>query len=548
MMNKIVLFTKNIIKTNFVLFYIIISISLDFVYADNYIDTKQKSLDEIDSEIISLEKKLRTEINSIESSEQKINVIKAKLEKERIKISNNRYKKEEKEKLLNEATFILDSLNEDLGQVENNKADVENLINKLNINKKTIDYKIEVINDSINVINQKMIKTSDELDVIKKKTKSLIIETLSLKPPSEVEFMLESENWDMFIVNSSLYELLIENQKIAFNDLANQYEKINQIRIKDSLNKENLFLDSNRLNSQLIDYNKQLNNFINYKQKLDDLIDEKTALKNDLKDEYIKIGLVLDSAKTKILVFEKDLNQLNKKNITSLEQQEKIKSQIMIKEKARQSIRKEILKLIETSKLFEGLEIQKLKGKLPWPLDGNVITKFGKRTNPETKVTIDYDLIEIQPVMTKEEQIIYLSKQIDPNNPNKSIVKKFQKISMNLKNGDRGYGVFGPQTTKMWKKYNKMSLGASEQPIFSIYDGVVESINFINPIVGVVIIIRHDNDYFSVYNGNIEVLVMKGSKVKTNQKIGTIKKQNILSFQLWKNNNPINPENWFIKK
>ena len=61
---------------------------------------------------------------------------------------------------------------------------------------------------------------------------------------------------------------------------------------------------------------------------------------------------------------------------------------------------------------------------------------------------------------------------------------------MNLKNGDRGYGVFGPQTTKMWKKYNKMSLGASEQPIFSIYDGVVESINFINPIVGVVIIIR----------------------------------------------------------
>ena len=548
MMNKIVLFTKNIIKTNFVLFYIIISISLDFVYADNYINTKQKSLDEIDSEIISLEKKLRTEINSIESSEQKINVIKAKLEKERIKISNNRYKKEEKEKLLNEATFILDSLNEDLGQVENNKADVENLINKLNINKKTIDYKIKVINDSINIINQKMIKTSDELDVIKKKTKSLIIETLSLKPPSEVEFMLESENWDMFIVNSSLYELLIENQKIAFNDLANQYEKINQIRIKDSLNKENLFLDSNRLNSQLIDYNKQLNNFINYKQKLDDLIDEKTALKNDLKDEYIKIGLVLDSAKTKILVFEKDLNQLNKKNITSLEQQEKIKSQIMIKEKARQSIRKEILKLIETSKLFEGLEIQKLKGKLPWPLDGNVITKFGKRTNPETKVTIDYDLIEIQPVMTKEEQIIYLSKQIDPNNPNKSIVKKFQKISMNLKNGDRGYGVFGPQTTKMWKKYNKMSLGASEQPIFSIYDGVVESINFINPIVGVVIIIRHDNDYFSVYNGNIEVLVMKGSKVKTNQKIGTIKKQNILSFQLWKNNNPINPENWFIKK
>ena len=145
MMNKIVLFTKNIIKTNFVLFYIIISISLDFVYADNYIDAKQKSLDEIDSEIISLEKKLRTEINSIESSEQKINVIKAKLEKERIKISNNRYKKEEKEKLLNEATFILDSLNEDLGQVENNKADVENLIAKQKKDKFSCPYILQFI-------------------------------------------------------------------------------------------------------------------------------------------------------------------------------------------------------------------------------------------------------------------------------------------------------------------------------------------------------------------------------------------------------------------
>ena len=35
MMNKIVLFTKNIIKTNFVLFCVLISISLDLVYADN---------------------------------------------------------------------------------------------------------------------------------------------------------------------------------------------------------------------------------------------------------------------------------------------------------------------------------------------------------------------------------------------------------------------------------------------------------------------------------------------------------------------------------
>jgi len=70
----------------------------------------------------------------------------------------------------------------------------------------------------------------------------------------------------------------------------------------------------------------------------------------------------------------------------------------------------------------------------------------------------------------------------------------------------------------------------------------------VNPIVGVVIIINHGNDYFSVYNGNIEVSVMEGSEIKTSQKIGSIEKKNILSFQLWKNNTPINPEKWFMKK
>ena len=68
MMNKIVLFIKNIFKNSFIIFTIINSVLLTQLYAENSIDLKQKSLDEIDSEIISLEKKLKTEINSSESA------------------------------------------------------------------------------------------------------------------------------------------------------------------------------------------------------------------------------------------------------------------------------------------------------------------------------------------------------------------------------------------------------------------------------------------------------------------------------------------------
>lgn len=548
MMNIIVLSIKNIIKTNFALSAIMLGVLFCQEYSNDSIDKKQKSLNEIDSEIISLEKKLKSEINNAAESEQKIQFINDNIKKERVNISEKRYEKEQKQKLLDNATLILDSLDLDLKNIKDSKSDVEKIINKLNISNKEIDYKIKVINDSIKIVNQKISNTSNDLDIVKQKTKKIVIETLTIKSPSEIEFMLASENWDMFIINSNLYESLIESQKTSFDELIKKYENISKQLIQDSLMKQDLYLDKNNLIGKLNDYKKQLKNFNTYKSKLDILIDEKKNFVDLLTKEYQQIGLDLNDSKDKILSLEQDLEQLTKKNNSSIETQEKIKSQIAIKQKARESIRTEILKLIENAKKYDGLDFTKLKGQLPWPIDGKIITKFGKHTNPDTKVVINYDLIEIQPNMSKEEKIILLAKQINPSSPNEAIVKKFQNMTMNLKSGDRGYGVFGPQTTKKWKQYNKMQFLKEDEPVYAIYNGIVESINFVNPIVGVVIIINHGNDYFSVYNGNIEVSVMEGSEIKTSQKIGSIEKKNVLSFQLWKNNTPINPEKWFMKK
>ena len=548
MMNIIVLSIKNIIKTNFALSAIMLGVLFCQEYSNDSIDKKQKSLNEIDSEIISLEKKLKSEINNAAESEQKIQFINDNIKKERVNISEKRYEKEQKQKLLDNATLILDSLDLDLKNIKDSKSDVKKIINKLNISNKEIDYKIKVINDSIKIVNQKISNTSNDLDIVKQKTKKIVIETLTIKSPSEIEFMLASENWDMFIINSNLYESLIESQKTSFDELIKKYENISKQLIQDSLMKQDLYLDKNNLIGKLNDYKKQLKNFNTYKSKLDILIDEKKNFVDLLTKEYQQIGLDLNDSKDKILSLEQDLEQLTKKNNSSIETQEKIKSQIAIKQKARESIRTEILKLIENAKKYDGLDFTKLKGQLPWPIDGKIITKFGKHTNPDTKVVINYDLIEIQPNMSKEEKIILLAKQINPSSPNEAIVKKFQNMTMNLKSGDRGYGVFGPQTTKKWKQYNKMQFLKEDEPVYAIYNGIVESINFVNPIVGVVIIINHGNDYFSVYNGNIEVSVMEGSEIKTSQKIGSIEKKNVLSFQLWKNNTPINPEKWFMKK
>ena len=548
-MSQIELYIKNIIKIKLSLVLIsAISIMYSQDYTNDRIDTKQKKLDNIDSEINSLEKKLNLEIQSVESSEEKIIEIQKKLNEERIKISNNRYDKEKQQKLIDEANIILDSLNTDLLIIQDNQKSVSKILDDINQNKKVINYKIVVLDDSINVINKSINNKLDQLKEVKQKTKKLVKETVFQNSPTDIEFMLESNTWDVFVVNSTLYKLLIDTQAQKFQTLIIEYEKINLNYKEDSIKKVNLQLEQDTWNKKQADYKQQLNNFTDYKNKLDKMMNDKKKMIETLVLEYEKFGAKLNQAKSKVIALELELNTLNQKNETALKEQEKIKSQLIIKKESRKLIRNEILKLIENTKKFKGVNIKKLKGKLPWPINGKIITKFGKRTNPDSKVTINYDLIEIQPNMTDEEIIISLAKQINPNNPNKSIVKKFQSKTMNLKNGDRGFGVFGPQTTKMWKKYNKMIITNEFESIYAIHDGIIENINFINPIVGVVIIIRHDDDYFSVYNGNIEVSVMKGSVVKPGQKIGSINKQNILSFQLWNNNTPINPEKWLIKK
>ena len=552
MMSLIGLYIKNIIKIKLIFLFICLFNILnaeDFIAnTDSRIGDKQKSLDTIDLEISKLEKKLNQEITSLTTSKQKIEIIELELELERNNLLNDRDKKETHTKLLNKSNIILDSLNENLAKTTQNKKKVTQILQDIKQSSQIMNNKIQDLTDSIEFINNSISYTKNQLNVIKQLTKKMLKESISMIEPNEIEFLLEAHTWDVFILNSTLYTLLINKKEIEFKILLEKYEKMNSQYINDSIRKSQFLFDTQNLNNRLNNYTKQLNNFNAYQNILDDLIKDKKIFINKLLTMYENIGFKLSQSKSKIITLEKELKTINQKNNTSWEQQQKIKLELALKQESRQTIYNEILKLIETSKKLEGIKIVKLKGKLLWPINGDLITKFGKYTNPNTKVIIDYDLIEIQPKMTLEEKIIYLAKQISPHNPNKEIVQNFQIAAMNMKRGQRGFGNFGPKTTKVWKKYNKMNITSKKEPIYAIHDGIIESISFINPIVGVVVIIRHTDDYFSVYNGNIEVSVIEKSFVKSRTKIGTIKKQNILSFQLWKNKTPINPENWLIKK
>lgn len=86
----------------------------------------------------------------------------------------------------------------------------------------------------------------------------------------------------------------------------------------------------------------------------------------------------------------------------------------------------------------------------------------------------------------------------------------------------------------------------------SIFDGVVSRV-FVVAGAHKTVIIRHGN-YLTVYSNLKDVIIKQGDIIKTKQTIGTIftehdnGEKTILQFQIWKENEKLNPEDWLAKQ
>ena len=125
------------------------------------------------------------------------------------------------------------------------------------------------------------------------------------------------------------------------------------------------------------------------------------------------------------------------------------------------------------------------KGKLPWPADGPVVSRFGKQYHP-----------------------VYKNLELPPN---------------------KGFDI---------------ALGKGSQ-INCVFDGVVKQV-IVMPGYNQCVLVQHGK-YFTFYCKLESVTVKAGDKVKTGQVIGvidTINGQSQLHFQVWRENTPENPETW----
>ena len=180
----------------------------------------------------------------------------------------------------------------------------------------------------------------------------------------------------------------------------------------------------------------------------------------------------------------------------------KYQSQLASKKKEIDALNREIARLIANAMNKDGkksssknqkapvdmkldAEFSKNKGKLPWPADGPVVSRFGKHYHP-----------------------VYKNLELPPNNG----------VDIALAKGEH---------------------------VKAVFDGVVSQV-LVMPGYNQCVLVQHGN-YFTLYCKMKNIAVKAGDKVKTGQLLGdidTINGQTQLHFEVWKGKDPQNPETW----
>ena len=535
------IYIKSIMKINNIIFIInFLIIQMLIASSVNY---QKNSLNEIENEIQSLEGKLKKQIETQKSADQKLKEIKIKIIDEKNELLKNQNEEINQTLLLDNINNILDSLKKNSTTTKLEKGKIKKLISEIKINNESVNSQIIILNEELNNIKNRMDNTIDTLIQIKKNIKNIIKENIFIKSPNDIQFIVESNTWDNYILQTVLYDITLNSKKELIETLFEKQNKI-ETQYNQNLKLQNTMISNKKiLNNELKEYQILENRLSENLMIIESVINEKESIYNQILEEYRIISGNLNISKNKINVLTKEKNNIQNIQKKADNEKQRIEYALILKKESRDKVEQEIKKLLLQESKYKGVDISVLKNKLPWPIDGEIITNFGINVSP-TGTKFDYTYISIV-----GDKILHLVSEINPKNPNKELVKKFQKITMDLKQGDVGYGVFGPQTTKKWKEYNEIKLMKKQKKsILAIHEGKVEQIKFIDPITGVLIIIRHDNQSLSTYSGHIDLIVSENDIVASGQKIGLIKEENILAFTLLVNGKIVNPKNWLTKK
>ena len=358
------------------------------------------------------------------------------------------------------------------------KKEIEELSSKLrkaNINETTtskritnLDEEIALVNkliqslkreetsnrNKVNVLKDRIKTKEDELELLRTRYEQRIINTYQKGRVSDLEKVLSSTSWRQAVYRTQYLKIISSIEQKMTKDIENILLAIN----KDKLKLESLLRQSISLKR---DKQKQMTSLrkmrIKREKELNRIRQDKSALANYMQEKSAGVKQ-LESIIKKVL-----------EDKARFEREERIRQQ---------------------QQALKTKEFNLLKGQLPWPTEGRVISKFGKQWNSRLKTTTDNPGIDIK--------------------------------------------------------------GQPGSPIRSTMSGVVTTITYIRG-YGTTVIIDHGGGFYTVYSHVTNIQTQVDGEVRSGDVIaymgdsGSVNGSK-LHFEVWGKGQKLDPEKWLIKK
>ncbi len=311
----------------------------------------------------------------------------------------------------------------------------------------------EMTRESILITEKKLNHQEDELNALRERYRNRVVYAYTRGRPSDLEKMFSTVSWRQSVYRKEYLKIISDVEE-------NIRKKINTLLInigQDKLNLEAGLRKNISLNREKSKQKKNLKHRKSTREK-----------------ELVSLN------KNKV-----ELSEYLKEKDRGLKELEKLRASIL-EDKARFEREERIQRQQEALK---SKQFAQLKGQLPWPIHGKIVTKFGRQYNPKLKTTTEYPGVDIQ--------------------------------------------------------------GKVNMPVKTILNGIVATITYLRGF-GTTVIIDHGGGFYTVYSQLKSLKTHVDSEVRSGDVIAHLAESNsgngaVLHFEIWGDGQKLDPEKWLAK-
>ena len=318
----------------------------------------------------------------------------------------------------------------------------------------SLNYEEEKAKKTIFQLKKDILKNENELESLRKRYKQRVLKSYKKGNLTDLEKVFSSTTWRQAIYRSNYLKLISDIEKKITKRIEKLLVNISRQKVElEVVLRDNLNLKREK-KTQITSYR---NMRINREKELNRIRNDKNALTSYVSEK------------------EEGIQQLEKIIKRVLEDKARFERELRIRQQ------QEALK----TKSFKAL-----KGQLPWPADGRIISKFGRKWNPKLKTTTDNPGIDIK--------------------------------------------------------------GKPGSSIRTVLGGVVTTITYIRG-YGTTIIVDHGGGFYTVYSHvtniqtNVDSQVRNGDVIAYMGDSGSINGSK-LHFEIWGKGQKLDPEKWLRRK